>query len=335
MGEPEGNRRLYPATNSKFKNSKFKTKNKSRPTNSTNFHECLSMFSKKEAVFQKKKLFLKKRSCSSKKEAVSQKKKLFLKKRSCFSKKRSCFPKKEAVLSKKEAVSQKKKLFLKKRSCFPKKEAVFQKRKLFLKKRRCFPNAALFHLNFTPFQYILQILISSIKKPNGGIKMKHFLNRTLVMMMLLVLLVPVAFAATGAAFVHGKGDETLANSTVAWNYWTTDMLRASTNNWAVPYVVCHYDGRDYMWVAADAVAGQLYTFITQNNITDLVIDTHSFGGVVIRWIFSNPTWDSRYPPLSMPPAGSTPLRAPQRQRSRRPGRYLIRVMAYLMAGKSP
>jgi hypothetical protein len=127
--------------------------------------------------------------------------------------------------------------------------------------------------------------------------MKNFFTRTLVMMMLFFLLVPAVFAATGAAFVHGKGDETLANSTVAWNYWTTDMLRASTNNWAVPYVVCHYDGRNYMWVAADAVAGQLYTFITQNNINDLVINTHSFGGVVIRWIFSNPTWDSRYPTI--------------------------------------
>jgi len=97
--------------------------------------------------------------------------------------------------------------------------------------------------------------------------------------------------------VHGKGDETLANATVAWNYWTTDMLRASTNNWAVPYVVCHYDGRNYMWVCADTVAGQLYDFIVQNNINDLVINTHSFGGVVIRWIFSNPSWDWRYPTI--------------------------------------
>ena len=58
--------------------------------------------------------------------------------------------------------------------------------------------------------------------------MKRYFTRTLVMMILFVLLVPVVYAATGAAFVHGKGDETLANSQVAWNYWTTDMLRAST-----------------------------------------------------------------------------------------------------------
>lgn len=127
--------------------------------------------------------------------------------------------------------------------------------------------------------------------------MKNVFVRTLLTLVLLISVVPASFAATGAAFVHGKGGGDLANAQVAWDYWTTDMLRASTNNWAVPYVVCHYDGRNYMWVAANEVAGQLYNFIVQNNINDLVINTHSFGGVVIRWIFSNPTWDSRYPTI--------------------------------------
>jgi hypothetical protein len=129
--------------------------------------------------------------------------------------------------------------------------------------------------------------------------MRNTLSRALTLGLLLVFLSfsALTHAATGAAFVHGKGDASLANSTTAWNYWTTDMLRASTNNWAVPYVVCHYDGTNYMWVAANEVAGQLYTFITQNNINDLVINTHSFGGVVIRWIFSNPGYDSRYPTI--------------------------------------
>jgi hypothetical protein len=129
--------------------------------------------------------------------------------------------------------------------------------------------------------------------------MKVNVRRQVMLGLFLVMLgfSMVAFPATGAAFVHGKGDGSLAGASVAWDYWTTDMLRASTNNWAVPYKVCHYDGRDYMWIAADTVAGQLYDFITQNNITDLVINTHSFGGVVIRWIFSNPTWDSRYPTI--------------------------------------
>ena len=127
--------------------------------------------------------------------------------------------------------------------------------------------------------------------------MKKLLQPALIIVLLSVIFAPATYAASGAAFVHGKGDESLANAQVAWDYWTTDMIRASTNNWAVPYVVCHYDGRNYMWVAADTVAGQLYNFIVQNNINDLVIDTHSFGGVVTRWIFSNPDWDSRYPTI--------------------------------------
>lgn len=129
--------------------------------------------------------------------------------------------------------------------------------------------------------------------------MRHRFSRPILLGLLLLSIgiSPMAYAASGAAFVHGKGDSSLANSQVAWDYWTTDMLRASTNNWAVPYVVCHYDGTQFMWVAADQVASQLYSFITQNNIDDLVINTHSFGGVVVRWIFSNPTWDSRYPTI--------------------------------------
>jgi len=127
--------------------------------------------------------------------------------------------------------------------------------------------------------------------------MKKKFPQTLLLVLVLLFMVPVIYAASGAAFVHGKGDSSLANAQTAWNYWTTDMLQASTDNWAVPYVVCHYDGTKYMWVAADTVAGQLYDFIQQNGINDLVIDTHSFGGVVTRWIFSNPDWDSRYPTI--------------------------------------
>ncbi len=104
-------------------------------------------------------------------------------------------------------------------------------------------------------------------------------------------------AKTGVALVHGKGDADLANYSVAWNYWTSDMISATTKGYTIPYVVCHYNGENFMWVAANEVAGQLYDFIVNNGITDLVIDTHSFGGVVIRWIFSNPDWDSRYPTI--------------------------------------
>ncbi len=119
-------------------------------------------------------------------------------------------------------------------------------------------------------------------------------------------------AKTGIAFVHGKGDADLANASVAWDYWTTDMLRTASKNYSIPLCVCHYNGEDYMWVAASQVAGQLYDFITQNGIDDLVIETHSFGGVVIRWIFSNPDWDSRYPVIINATRWVNAIAAPQK-----------------------
>jgi hypothetical protein len=103
-----------------------------------------------------------------------------------------------------------------------------------------------------------------------------------------------AAAARGVAFVHGKGGADLANATAAWNYWSTDMIRTATKSYTVPYVVAHYDGTRAMWVAGDVVADQLYAFITSRGVDDLVINTHSFGGVVTRWIFSNPDRNYRY-----------------------------------------
>ncbi len=106
-----------------------------------------------------------------------------------------------------------------------------------------------------------------------------------------------ARAVTGVAFVHGTGHQTDA----ADDYWTWDMINSvrsglsNTSN----YVVINCDFEQYMWTsgAAGCLAGQLYTFIVNKGITDLVVETHSNGGNVIRWIMSNPTWDSRYPKI--------------------------------------
>jgi hypothetical protein len=103
-----------------------------------------------------------------------------------------------------------------------------------------------------------------------------------------------ADAATGVAFVHGKGGPELAGATVAWSYWTTDTIRTATKGYAVPYVVCHYDGTRVMWEAGDVVVDQLHAFITSRGINDLVINTHSFGGIVTRWIVSNPDRTPKY-----------------------------------------
>ncbi len=104
-----------------------------------------------------------------------------------------------------------------------------------------------------------------------------------------------ALANTGVAFVHGTGNQTNAYS----DYWTGEMIQSviqglpNSSNYTV--INCQFE--EYMWTsgAAGCLAGQLESFINAKGITDLVINTHSNGGNVIRWIMSNPTWDSRYP----------------------------------------
>ncbi len=102
-------------------------------------------------------------------------------------------------------------------------------------------------------------------------------------------------ANTGVAFVHGTGKQTNALD----DYWTSAMvnsIRQGLPNQA-NYVVINCDFEQYMWTsgAAGCLAGQLTSFISSKGITDLVINTHSNGGNVMRWIMSNPTFDSRYP----------------------------------------
>jgi hypothetical protein len=104
-----------------------------------------------------------------------------------------------------------------------------------------------------------------------------------------------ALATTGVAFVHGTGHQTNALA----DYWTSEMVNSvrqglsNQNNYTV--INCNFE--KYMWdsAAAGCLAGQLTSFISAKGITDLVVITHSNGGNVMRWIMSNPTWDSRYP----------------------------------------
>jgi hypothetical protein len=102
-------------------------------------------------------------------------------------------------------------------------------------------------------------------------------------------------AATGVAFVHGTGKQTNATA----DYWGSDFInsvRQGLPNQA-NYVVINCDFEQYMWDsrAAGCLATQLSSFISSKGITDLVVITHSNGGNVMRWIMSNPTYDSRYP----------------------------------------
>jgi len=106
-----------------------------------------------------------------------------------------------------------------------------------------------------------------------------------------------AAAATGVAFVHGTGRQTNALD----DYWTRAMVDSVRQGLPNPadYLVVNCDFEQYMWTsgAAGCLATQLYNFVTARNITDLVVITHSNGGNVMRWILSNPTWDSRYPTI--------------------------------------
>jgi hypothetical protein len=113
-----------------------------------------------------------------------------------------------------------------------------------------------------------------------------------------LLLAPPAEARSGAVFIHGAGNNFVNDVAGARAYWTEDMLRAATRNWSVPYLVAHYDSNQLMWVGAGQVAGQIYDWMIANGVDDIVVNTHSFGGTVIRWIMSNPTWDSRYPAIT-------------------------------------
>lgn len=124
------------------------------------------------------------------------------------------------------------------------------------------------------------------------------MSRTsLVLGLALGLLAPQVASAgvTGVAFVHGTGKQT--NALV--DYWTAAMVDSVRAGLKVPtnYTVINCDFEKYMWdpAAAGCLAGQLTTFINNKKITDLMVITHSNGGNVVRWIMSNPTWDSRYP----------------------------------------
>lgn len=119
-----------------------------------------------------------------------------------------------------------------------------------------------------------------------------------LMLLLLLAVLPAAAAAnTGVAFVHGTGKQTNALA----DYWTAPFVNSVRQGLPNPanHVVINCDFQQYMWDAraAGCLAGQLHGFITSRNITDLVVITHSNGGNVMRWILSNPTWDSRYPTI--------------------------------------
>lgn len=121
----------------------------------------------------------------------------------------------------------------------------------------------------------------------------------------------------GIAFVHGTKDH---RQDAYGDYWKVDFIQTVAQGLANPenHFVVHCDFSQYMWgeEAANCVAEQLQQFIRDKNISSLTVYTHSDGGNVMRWILSNPTYDSRYLLLNhkisqviaiAPSSGGTPL----------------------------
>lgn len=108
---------------------------------------------------------------------------------------------------------------------------------------------------------------------------------------------PPLLAEKGVAFVHGTSD----NNDALNDYWTSSMVNSvilglpNPSNFVV--INCNFD--EFMWTpgAGGCLAGQLTSFINNRNITDMTVISHSNGGNVMRWILSNPTWDSRFPAI--------------------------------------
>ncbi|MEW6735652.1 MAG: hypothetical protein AB1489_30455 [Acidobacteriota bacterium] len=106
------------------------------------------------------------------------------------------------------------------------------------------------------------------------------------------LMMIFAFTAAEAdavtlVFVHGKGSSKPTIDDLRNNYWTVDMLRASSRNNTVPVLLVNYDGRLRYWDAAADVSAQVNNYLNANPNERLVFITHSYGGVIMRWILCN------------------------------------------------
>ncbi|WP_058478012.1 hypothetical protein [Legionella steigerwaltii] len=144
----------------------------------------------------------------------------------------------------------------------------------------------------TVFLFLFSTLIYSLPQSNGRVNL-------------------------GIAFVHGTNDH---REDAYGGYWKTDFIESMARALPNPrnYYVVHCDYSKYMWdeEAAGCTASQLLDFIDRNKIDSLILYTHSNGANVMRWIVSNPTYDSRYMRLKSkiknivalaPSSGGTPL----------------------------
>src|SRR5689334_20901737 len=95
--------------------------------------------------------------------------------------------------------------------------------------------------------------------------------------------------AVTLVFVHGKGSGKDTVAGVTNNYWTADMIKASTRNYATKSLVVSYDGTQYYWDTAVDVAAQINAYLNSYPNEKLVFVAHSYGGIVTRFILCNST----------------------------------------------
>jgi len=126
---------------------------------------------------------------------------------------------------------------------------------------------------------------------------RNGIGKYLITMVLLAFI--VGFSASMAqavtlVFIHGKGSgkDTVAN--VTNNYWTTDMIRASTRNYSAKALVVSYDGTQYYWDTAVDIAAQVNSYLNSYPNEKLVFVAHSYGGINVRFMLCNATPTTPY-----------------------------------------
>ncbi len=143
------------------------------------------------------------------------------------------------------------------------------------------------------------IKVSTDPKILGDLKMDFFFRIAFFLCFILFSHVtqalPVNPSNKGIALIHGTCDH---REDAYGTYWKTDFIQSVTQALSHPenihVVACDFN--QYMWHedAGNCVADQLVQFINEKHITSLTVITHSDGANVMRWILSNPTYDSRY-----------------------------------------
>src|SRR5688572_6731531 len=99
------------------------------------------------------------------------------------------------------------------------------------------------------------------------VPMRQLLGRSVFVLAILVLMLTAAAAEASAVtlvFVHGKGSSKPTIDSLKNDYWTNDMLRASSRNYATKLLIVNYDGRVNYWDAATDVSAQVNTYLNSN-----------------------------------------------------------------------